>query len=52
MSKLVTKPLFDQRTIQTRICELGTQISNDLAGESVVAIGVLKGAFIFMADLI
>jgi len=31
---------------------LGKQISEDFAGREVVVIGVLKGAFMFMADLI
>lgn len=38
--------------IQTRVSELATQISADYAGvEQLYLIGVLKGAFIFLADL-
>ena len=38
--------------IQTRVSELATQISRDYAGvEQLYLIGVLKGAFIFLADL-
>jgi hypoxanthine phosphoribosyltransferase len=43
--------LFSQKQIAERVCELGEQISNDYAGESVVLIGVLKGAAIFLSDL-
>jgi len=43
--------LFTREQIQTRVHELGRQIREDLNGESVVLIGVLKGAAIFLADL-
>ena len=43
--------LFSREQIQTRVHELGRQIRKDLNGESVVLIGVLKGAAIFLADL-
>jgi hypoxanthine phosphoribosyltransferase len=38
--------------IATRVAELGAQINADYAGQSVVVVGVLKGSFMFMADLI
>ena len=38
--------------IQKRITEIGRQITQDLKGEPVVFISVLKGAFMFTADLI
>lgn len=37
--------------IQARIAELGAQISADYEGQAVVLVGVLKGSFMFMADL-
>ena len=37
--------------IAAKVGELGEHISADFAGESVVLIGVLKGATIFLADL-
>lgn len=37
--------------IGQRVAELGKQISQDYAGREVVLIGVLRGCFIFMADL-
>ena len=43
--------LFSREQIQTRVQELGRHIREDLKGESVVLIGVLKGAAIFLADL-
>ncbi len=43
--------LFSHQQIQARVAEIGQQISTDYAGQSVVLIGVLKGAAIFLADL-
>jgi hypoxanthine phosphoribosyltransferase len=37
--------------IARRVAELGKQISADYAGREVVLVGVLRGCFIFMADL-
>ncbi len=38
--------------IHDRIQELGKEIANDYQGKDLVVIGVLKGAFVFMADLV
>ncbi len=43
--------LFSAEQIGGRVAELGQQISTDYAGQSIVLIGVLKGAAIFLADL-
>ena len=44
--------LISAREIQSRIEELGAEIDRDYAtGEPVYLIAVLKGAFIFLADL-
>jgi hypoxanthine phosphoribosyltransferase len=43
--------LFTKEQIAQRTREIGAQISSDYAGKSVVLIGVLKGAAIFLADL-
>jgi len=52
MAKYV-KDILIPRTEITRMCQrLGEQISRDYAGREVVLIGVLKGAFMFMADLV
>ena len=37
--------------LQARIAELGAEITRDYAGEAPLLVGVLKGAFVFMADL-
>lgn len=43
---------ISQEKIETRIKELAQQIDQDFGGEEVVVVGVLNGAFIFVADLI
>ncbi len=45
------KVLLNQEQISKKVAELGAQITRDFEGESVVLIGVLKGATIFLADL-
>jgi hypoxanthine phosphoribosyltransferase len=37
--------------LQARIAELGRQITEDYQGRPPLLVGVLKGAFVFMADL-
>ena len=46
------KILISHEQIAKRVAELGAQISKDLRGEPVLFVGVLKGAAIFLADLI
>ena len=47
----VGEVLIDEPTLQSRIVELGEEISNDYAGKDLLLVGVLKGAVFFMADL-
>ncbi len=44
--------LIDSTTLQNRIRELAEEISRDYAGKVPIFVGVLNGAFLFMADLI
>jgi len=44
--------LINQDAIESRIKEIAVRISNDFIGESILCVCVLKGAFIFMADLL
>lgn len=46
------KVLITRDRIAARVTELGRDISRDSAGEPVVFVGVLKGAAIFLSDLI
>ena len=43
--------VVEEAVLQTRIAELGRQITEDYADRSPLLVGVLKGAFMFMADL-
>jgi hypoxanthine phosphoribosyltransferase len=43
--------LISRDAIRNRIAELGAQIDRDFARESVLLVGVLKGAAIFLSDL-
>src|SRR6266516_2296389 len=43
--------LLTKDQIQTRVAELGAQISNDMAGRQLTLVSVLKGSLPFMADL-
>ncbi len=45
------KLVFSREEITRRVGELATQISRDYAGQDLLLVGVLKGAFIFLADL-
>jgi hypoxanthine phosphoribosyltransferase len=44
--------LYSEEQIQGKIKELGEQLSKDYEGKNPLVICVLKGAFIFMADLV
>ncbi len=44
--------ILDALAIQERVGQLGQAISRDYVDGNLLVIGVLKGAFIFMADLI
>jgi hypoxanthine phosphoribosyltransferase len=52
MNEISKEVIFPRAAIQKRVQELADQISLDYAGSDLVIIGILKGAFIFMADLI
>lgn len=44
--------LYSRERIAVEVERLGAEISRDFAGQEVMLIGVLKGSFIFIADLI
>jgi hypoxanthine phosphoribosyltransferase len=43
--------MFTRQQIAQRVAELAAQITRDFAGQSVILVGVLKGAAIFLSDL-
>jgi len=44
--------LLEASRIETRVAELAAQLSSDYAGRTPHLVGVLKGAWVFMADLV
>lgn len=44
--------LVSREQISNKVKELGKKISSDYEGKQLVLVGVLKGGFVFMADLI
>ncbi len=47
----VGRVLVSESAIQARIAELGAEIAADYAGERPLLVAVLRGAYIFLADL-
>lgn len=45
------KPLITAEQIDDKLREIGQQITEDYAGKEVLLVGVLRGAFMVMADL-
>jgi hypoxanthine phosphoribosyltransferase len=43
--------LVGRDTINEKVKELGKKISHDYEGEELILVGVLKGGFVFLADL-
>lgn len=52
MARKLKGQLLSAEQIAARVRELGAEISRDLAGQTVLVVGVLKGAFVFCADLV
>jgi len=48
----IDRVLISASKLQRRVGELGAQISRDYTGQAPMAVGVLKGVFFFMADLL
>ena len=51
MHQDVEKILFSQEQLQARVRELGAQITRDYAGKEVAVAAILRGSYVFMADL-
>ncbi|NLP36403.1 MAG: hypoxanthine phosphoribosyltransferase [Firmicutes bacterium] len=51
MQDKIERVLISREEIQAKIAELGEQISKDYAGKNLQLICVLKGAVVFLADL-
>ncbi|MBI4687033.1 MAG: hypoxanthine phosphoribosyltransferase [Nitrospirae bacterium] len=49
---IVSKPFLSTEQIQQRIKELSAEISRDYEGKKLLSVGILRGAFMFFADLV
>jgi hypoxanthine phosphoribosyltransferase len=47
----IEKVLISEDDIQAKLAEMGAKITADYQGRSILIVGVLKGAFVVMADL-
>lgn len=52
VEKDILKVLVSEEEIQRRVSELGAALAQKLAGKEPLFLGVLKGCFVFMADLV
>lgn len=52
MEKDVKEILFSEEVLKEKIKQLGEEITKDYGGKELTLVGVLKGASIFMSDLI
>ena len=51
MENDIQEILFSREEIYKRVSEIGARITEDFRGKDPIFVGVLKGCFIFMADL-
>jgi hypoxanthine phosphoribosyltransferase len=47
----IEEVLITEQALRARVAELGRALSRDYAGRSVLLVGILKGAVMFMVDL-
>ena len=48
----IQQVLFSKEQLDRRVSELAEQINRDYAGKEILLVSVLRGSFIFMADLV
>ena len=52
MEHMRLSPLIKEEEIKTRVAKMGEAITDKYKGKDLVLVGVLKGSFMFFADLI
>lgn len=52
MEKDLAKILITEENIKMKVQELGKEICRDYAGQDLLVVGILKGAIMFMSDLV
>ena len=51
LEKAIQEVLFSEEQLKTRVNEIAKQIEKDYEGKEIMLISVLRGSFVFMADL-
>ncbi|MEW6599609.1 MAG: hypoxanthine phosphoribosyltransferase [Nitrospirota bacterium] len=49
---IIGRPFLTSEQIQRRVKELARKISEDYEGKEILAVGILKGAFMFFTDIV
>lgn len=52
MSDAKLSLLYSQERIAKEVARLATEINRDYAGQEILVVGILKGSFLFIADLV
>ena len=52
MEKDIQSVLITEEALQAKVREIGARISEDYKGREPIFVGVLKGCFVFMSDLV
>ena len=52
MEKDIESILFSQEQLDKRVSEIAEEINRDYEGKNLILISVLRGSFVFMADLV
>ncbi len=52
LDRVVGEVLISQEDLKRRVAELAEEIATDLAGQELLVVGVLKGAIMFIVDLV
>ncbi len=49
---IIGKPFLTTEQIQNKVKELADEISRDYEGQEILVVGILKGAFMFLSDIV
>jgi hypoxanthine phosphoribosyltransferase len=49
---VIGKPLLTTKQIQSKVKELAEKISDDYTRKNILTVGILRGAFMFLSDLV
>jgi hypoxanthine phosphoribosyltransferase len=52
MGRVLRRVVYDEKQIAERVKELGGQITTSYPGGDLLVLGLLKGSFIFLSDLV